>query len=700
MPTKSFEELRATGALPSPPGVGMEILRITVSEDCSVDELARVIQSDPALTGRLLQVANSALAGGARPCSTMKEATMRLGLRAVRNIALGFSLVSAHRAGACLSFDYGMFWSQSLARAVAAYALSQRFGIGAPPEVFIAALLSDLGSLALATVFPREFGEILAAPESATTNGRAALEQQRFGIDHREVTAAMMREWKLPEAFSFAAQSVGASEAPAPNPRRGATLATILWIAERFAGAFVLPEDRPLELERVRGALASLAGSGSDLVASLWSEAAESWRRWGHMLEIVTTAVPAFGAGVPARAKLGCPLLLETPAPAAPAKGASSRDAAPKEAAPVASRAPTKPPAEKSAPIPPAPPRVAAAAPASETVTPSSRARILVVDDDPSSLKTLSALLERVGHQVLRAGTGREALKMAMQVVPQIVIADRHMPDMDGVTLCKSLRAFEAGRRVYIILLTSDEAEDHVVEGFDAGADDYVLKPFRPRILLARMRAGMRVVRLQERIDADKATMQRQVAELGVLNRKLESASLTDVLTDLPNRRHAMEALREGWERSVKDDEPISAVMIDLDKFKRVNDTFGHDVGDAVLRETAKMLRTLVEPPSSVCRIGGEEFVVILPGTGARAALQIGEKLRHGVAQNRVRNGAFDGAVTASCGVSTRDGAVRDFEHLLKLADEALYRAKEEGRNLVRASSSEPVVVEPLPQGS
>src|SRR5436190_1469657 len=170
---KSFEELRATGALPSPPGVGMEILRISQNENCSVDELAKVIQSDPAITGRLLQVANSALAGGTRPCTTMKEATMRLGLRSVRSVALGFSLVSAHRNGQCTSFDYGVFWSQSLARAVAAHVLSARFRIGVPAEVFVSALLSDLGSLALATVHPRQYAEILLAPESSTANGRA-----------------------------------------------------------------------------------------------------------------------------------------------------------------------------------------------------------------------------------------------------------------------------------------------------------------------------------------------------------------------------------------------------------------------------------------------------------------------------------------------------------------------------------------------
>jgi len=695
MARKSFEELRATGALPSPPGVGMEILRITANENCSVDEISRVIQSDPALTGRLLQVANSALSGGARPCSTMKEATMRLGMRAVRDIALGFTLVSAHRAGACLAFDYGVFWSQSLARAVAAHVLSARFGVGAPAEAFIAALLSDLGSLALATVFPREYAEILAASQSRTTNGRATLEQERFGIDHREVTAAMLREWKLPDSFSTAAESLGAAKAPAPVPRRGASLAAVLWIAERFSSAFILPEDRPLDIEEVQAALRALPGGDPEQLAGLWSETAEGWRKWGRMLEIVTTAVPPFGAGVPARAKPGCPLFAAAPARAADHASGSSPQK-PSAARTPAAVAPAPATAPAAAPRPAAKVEPAAGVALAETTARGNGARILVVDGDSNSLRILAAMLQRAGHEVTTAHTGKEALRIAMQVVPQILVADRSVPELDGIGLCRSLRAFEAGRRVYIILLTSDEAEDHIVEAFDAGVDDYVGKPFKAKILLARVRSGMRVVRMQERIDTDKQTQIRQVAELGVLNRRLTQTAVTDVLTDLPNRRFAMDAMREGWERAVREDEPLSVLMVDIDRFKRVNDTFGHNAGDTVLKETARVLRTQVEPPGVVCRLGGEEFVVVLPGAAVDAASEVAERLRAEIAAHEIHADGFDGHVTVSVGIATRDAAVHDSEHLLKLADEGLYRAKEAGRNRVCVARSSGAPAEPV----
>lgn len=695
MPIKSFEELKATGALPSPPGVGMEILRITGNEGCSVDELAKCIQSDPSLTGRLLQVSNSALAGGARPCATIKEATMRLGLRSVRSIALGFSLVSAHRIGGCDQFDYGVFWSHSLARAVAAHVMSARFNVGVPAEAFVAALLSDLGSLALATVHPKAFGEILAAPESATANGRAVLEQARFGIDHREVAASMLTEWRLPDVFAQAAQQIGSLTPPRADARRGPGLATLIWIAARFAAAFILPDDKPLDEEMVQKALADFEGWKKEDLSSLWTEIAEAWRKWGNMLEIVTGVVPPYLGGMTSKARIGCPLFIAERPKTKPVAAAPGH-AAP--AAPVAAAKPTAAKAVKTAAptagaSPPAAVTPSSPAPAAPSV---SRARVLVVEDDPTSARLLITLLQRAGHDVTHATDGAQALRLAMQSLPQVVVADRSMPGMDGLALCKNLRAFEAGRRIYFIAVTAEENEDKIIEAFDAGCDDYVVKPFKPKLLLARVRAGMRVVRLQERVDADKATMQKQVAELGIKERRLQQAAITDVLTDLPNRRYAMEAFKTGWDASVRDDAPLSTIMVDIDKFKRVNDTYGHDIGDLVLKETAKVLSTGVEPPNAVCRLGGEEFVVILPGSSGERAKELAEQLRTAIAGHPIKGGSFDGCVTASFGVATRRADVASFEAMLKIADEGLYRAKENGRNQVRFVQAEGPVVAPI----
>ncbi len=189
--------------------------------------------------------------------------------------------------------------------------------------------------------------------------------------------------------------------------------------------------------------------------------------------------------------------------------------------------------------------------------------------------------------------------------------------------------------------------------------------------------------------------MQKQVAELGILNRRLQQAAVTDVLTDLPNRRFAMESLREGWEKAVREDAAFSAIMIVIDKFKRVNDTFGHDVGDLVLKETAKVLRTTLEPPAVVCRLGGEEFVALLPGYEQERARALAEQIRQAVAANHIRGGGFDGPCTVSLGVATRLPDVQNGEQLLKRADEGLYLAKEGGRNQVRFAQLEGAPVAP-----
>lgn len=697
MPRKNFEELKATGALPSPPGVGMEILRITSNESCSVDELIQCIQTDPSLTARLLQVANSALSGGVRPCATIKDATMRLGLRSVRSIALGFSLVSAHRIGGCDQFDYGVFWSQSLARAVAAHAMSSRFKIGVPAEAFVAALLSDLGSLALATVHPQKFGEILAATEAATANGRAVLEQASFSIDHREVTSAMLTDWRLPDMFAMAAQQVGAAAPPLGDTGRGPGLSALIWIAARFAAAFIVPDDKPLDAELVQQALKLFHEWKEEDLPELWNEIAEGWRKWGDMLEIVTAIVPPYMGGMVTKARVGCPLFMSEKSKKKGGAPAVGTHAAAIKKAPAATAAPAMPTAATSAPSPvasasPVPPS-APAAPVptgiSNATNTASRARILVVEDDPTSAKLLTTLLSRAGHHVSHAADGNAALRQVMQAIPHVVIADRQMPGMDGLQLCKALRNFEAGRRIYFIAVTGEESEDKIVESFDAGCDDYVVKPFKPKLLLARVRAGMRVVRLQERVDSDKATIQRQFAELGIKDRRLQSAAITDVLTDLPNRRHAMEMLKNDWETSAREDVPLSVIMVDIDKFKRVNDAYGHDIGDLVLKETARVLSTGVEPPNCVCRLGGEEFLVILPGGTCEVAKEFAEHLRTAIEAHSIQGGGFDGKVTASFGVATRRADVANFEAMIKLSDEGLYRAKENGRNQVRVVQTE-----------
>ena len=209
-----FEELKYTGKLPSPSGVGMRVLVLTQDEDCPMDEVVRTIQADPALTGRIIKLATSVQLASSSRISSAKEASVRLGLRTVCNIALGFTLVSGNRTGRCRRFDYDLYWSLSLANAVAAEVLSKELGIGAPADAFTCALLSKIGRLALASVHPTEYSEVLRQLDENPQLDLAGIEKEHFCIDHREVTAALLEDWGLPSAFSEAALYFDGEEPP------------------------------------------------------------------------------------------------------------------------------------------------------------------------------------------------------------------------------------------------------------------------------------------------------------------------------------------------------------------------------------------------------------------------------------------------------------------------------------------------------
>src|SRR5581483_6441272 len=176
-------------------------------------------------------------------------------------------------------------------------------------------------------------------------------------------------------------------------------------------------------------------------------------------------------------------------------------------------------------------------------------------------LRLLTRHLKKAGHAVHGAPDGAEALRQVLEVNPQLVITDWVMPGMDGTALVKALRQTKMGRQLYVIMLTCSEEDETQVEAFEAGADDYVVKPFRPRLLGARLRACARVVRLQEEVRRDKEELRRRMAELGVANRKLQQAALTDALTGLYNRRYALERLDQEWAASGRNGLPLACLI-------------------------------------------------------------------------------------------------------------------------------------------
>jgi diguanylate cyclase (GGDEF)-like protein len=309
--------------------------------------------------------------------------------------------------------------------------------------------------------------------------------------------------------------------------------------------------------------------------------------------------------------------------------------------------------------------------------------RILIIDDDERILRLLAHHLGRHGYDVRMVTSSREGLRLVSELRPQILITDWTMPEISGLELCGLLSRTEAGQKMHKIMLTAREDDDQVVVAFDAGADDYVFKPFNPRILLARVRSGERMIRMREKVERSERVTLEKIAELGILTRKLRAAALTDPLTELPNRRFAISRLKQEWEAASRAGRLLSVTMADIDHFKRVNDLYGHDVGDVVLREAAAVLRAQCRQADVLCRLGGEEFLVIHVDSSLDAAVQCAERLRREIEHQVIRTDGYSGTITMSMGVAQRAAEMRGIDDLLKLADQALYEAKSTGRNRV-----------------
>ena len=309
--------------------------------------------------------------------------------------------------------------------------------------------------------------------------------------------------------------------------------------------------------------------------------------------------------------------------------------------------------------------------------------RILLVDDDRAVLMIMKMLLDRCGHTVAVARNGVEALGMIKDFMPQIIMTDWIMPEMDGIEFCKALRRNPEWRNIYVFMLTAQESTDRLVEAFEAGANDYMTKPVNPKVLGARLSAGQRVVQLQEELEHERQQLHKFSSELAASNQRFQKLALTDVLTDLPNRRFANEHLDRQWALAQRNNTALSCMMVDIDYFKQVNDTYGHKVGDDVLKQIAHAFQMSVRKQDVVCRLGGEEFLVICPDVQAEPFYRYAERLRQNVSALTFNDPATGKSfkLTISIGAASKAPMVSTSEMLLQLADKRLYAAKESGRN-------------------
>lgn len=301
--------------------------------------------------------------------------------------------------------------------------------------------------------------------------------------------------------------------------------------------------------------------------------------------------------------------------------------------------------------------------------------KILIADDELMSRKLLQKTLERAGYEVTAVENGRLAAEQLCPANgPRLALLDWVMPELDGPGVCREVRKRKEQSYVYMVLLTSKESKEDVVAGLESGADDYLTKPFDPEELKARLRTGLRILNLEDRLVEAREKMRFQATH--------------DGLTALWNRGVIVDLLGRELARSRREHVSTAILMCDLDHFKSVNDTYGHLAGDDVLKETSKRLLASVRSYDFVGRYGGEEFLVVLNNCNPAYAFARAEEIRKAIAQKPVSSSSGPVPITMSLGLLvSQEWGCLPVEELLHEADTALYAAKAAGRNCVRVAS-------------
>jgi PAS domain S-box-containing protein len=474
----NLDKVKANDQLPSPKGVAFKVAELTRKDDATYQEIAHIIKADPALSGRMLKIANSIVANKSKPITTIIDAVTVLGFNSTRQLVLGLSLLEGNHSGPCLKFDYQNFWAHSLLTAITAQNLILRSGIGSNEEVFVLGLLGQIGRLALATTQPEEYARILTEIETNPDSVIIELEHKEFGFDHNQLTQSMLADWGMPKAFQDA---VLFHEDPSlsdfDEDSRNWQLVNILHVADYISRACLTSESLRRKMVPKLILSATRLGIEVNTLAELGNKSVKEWHEWSQLCGIRSNEIPPFEQ------------LLEA-VPLIPSIEVIENDLSLSESTFY-------------------------------------KLRILIVDDDRTILLLLTKLLEKAGHTVLTASNGRAGLDLVEEFMPQLIITDWLMPEMNGIEFCKTLRKNPAWRNIYVFIMTAQEGMESLVEAFEAGANDYLIKPVNPKLLLARLRAGQRVVQLQEEMEFDRQQLRISTDELAAFNHRLHKSDVS-----------------------------------------------------------------------------------------------------------------------------------------------------------------------------
>jgi two-component system cell cycle response regulator len=304
--------------------------------------------------------------------------------------------------------------------------------------------------------------------------------------------------------------------------------------------------------------------------------------------------------------------------------------------------------------------------------------KILIAEDEMVSRRVLETFLKKWSYEVIVTENGLDAWEILQRDdAPRLAVLDWMMPGLDGTQVCQNVRRHTGQPYTYLLLLTGRNQKSDLLQGLEAGADDFLAKPFDPEELRARLHVGKRILQLQDELIVARDAMRFQATH--------------DPLTKLWNRAEIQDILRRELARRQRTNSSLGVILADLDHFKRVNDTYGHLAGDAVLLEVTRRMSSSIRPYDAVGRWGGEEFVIVVPDLDGMGTLHLAERIRSCIATHPVETAAGSVSVTISMGIAVGSANMPDPEALLREADAALYRAKQLGRNRVELGTPDEV---------
>jgi len=313
-----------------------------------------------------------------------------------------------------------------------------------------------------------------------------------------------------------------------------------------------------------------------------------------------------------------------------------------------------------------------------------SKGIILVVDDIPHNLQVLCSILGRKDYKIAVARNGRQALEVLKKIIPDLILLDVMMPGIDGFEVCKQIKNSPQTSQIPIIFLTAKAETESVVKGFEFGAVDYVAKPFNSAELLARVETHLELKRTREELA-------KKNQELIKAKKTLESAAKTDPLTLLSNRREILENIKKEKNRYERSGRAFTLILGDLDDFKQFNDRYGHDCGDFILIQVAKIMKEMVRKQDSVARWGGEEFLLLLPETHLEGGGTTAEKIKNAISKKTFNYNGIELNVSITFGVSMYGfTSPPDVDECIKTVDIAMYKGKQKGKNCVVIAKKNP----------